>query len=130
MFQNCADQIRQSVWVQYLLAKEWGVTFAHTTFAQRHLPRDFCQCNVCSEGHLPRRHLLRKTFAHKDSCLTFMGKCLLGKMSSGQMSFWANVHPGKRPSGPFSSGKMTSGQISFWAHVSWLSSYGKKNPNT
>jgi hypothetical protein len=29
----------------------------------------------------------------------FMGKYLHGQMSSGQMSFWANVLLGKRPSG-------------------------------
>jgi hypothetical protein len=40
-------------------------TFAHTTFAQRHLPRDICQERHLPRRHLPRRHLPRKTFAHK-----------------------------------------------------------------
>jgi hypothetical protein len=46
-----------------------SLTFAHTTFAQRHLSRDICPYDVCPEGHLPRQHLPRKTFAQKDICL-------------------------------------------------------------
>jgi hypothetical protein len=45
-----------------------SMTFAHMTFAQRHLPRDICTYDVCPEGHLLRRHLHRKTFAQKDIC--------------------------------------------------------------
>jgi hypothetical protein len=43
---------------------KWGsMTFAHTMFAQRQLPRDICTYNICPEGHLPI-----KTFAQKDVC--------------------------------------------------------------
>jgi hypothetical protein len=45
-----------------------SMTFAHTIFALRHLPRDICLYDVCPEGHLPRRTLPRKTFAQKDIC--------------------------------------------------------------
>jgi hypothetical protein len=71
-----------------------------------------------------------------------LGKYPCGKMMSkrpsGQMSFWANVFLGKRPSGQMSSGQMSfwanvflgkcllcllgkcrSGQMSFWANVFW-----------
>jgi hypothetical protein len=40
-------------------------------------------------------------------------------MSSGQMSFWANVFLGKRLLGKCLIGKCPSGQMSFWANVFW-----------
>jgi hypothetical protein len=43
-------------------------TFAHTTFVQRHLPRDICPERHLPRRHLPRRHLPRKTFAQMDIC--------------------------------------------------------------
>jgi hypothetical protein len=54
-------------------------TFAHTTFAQRHLPRTtfaqktFAQKDIFPDGHLPirrfpRRYLPKMTFAQKDIC--------------------------------------------------------------
>jgi hypothetical protein len=49
--------------------------------------------------------------------IVFLGKCPSGQMSSGQMSFWANVFLVKCPSGQMSSGQMSSGQMSFWANV-------------
>jgi hypothetical protein len=48
---------------------EGSITFAHTTFAQRHLPMQhlpmvtFTQKNICPEKHLPRRK-----FAQMDVC--------------------------------------------------------------
>jgi hypothetical protein len=38
-------------------------------------------------------------------------------MSSGQMSFWANVFMGKCLLGKFRLGKCLYGQMSFWANV-------------
>jgi hypothetical protein len=43
-------------------------TFAHTSFAQRLLPRDICPERHLLRRHLPRRHLPRKTFAQMDIC--------------------------------------------------------------
>jgi hypothetical protein len=46
--------------------------------------------------------------------VVFLGKCPSEQMSSGQMSFWANVFLGKCPSG-----QMSYGQMSIWANVFW-----------
>jgi hypothetical protein len=62
-------------------------TFAHSKFAQRHLPKDICpetfaqrylprgirpetfpQNNICPDGHLPIRRLPRKTFDQNAIC--------------------------------------------------------------
>jgi hypothetical protein len=47
----------------------------------------------------------------------FLGRCPSGQISSGQMSFWANVLLGKPPSGQTCSGQTSSGQMFFWANV-------------
>jgi hypothetical protein len=48
-----------------------------------------------------------------------LGKRPSGQMSSGQMSFWANVFLGKRLLGKHLMGKCASGQMSFWANIFW-----------
>jgi hypothetical protein len=55
-----------------------------------------------------------------DNCVStnvFLGKHPGGQISSGQLSFWANVFLGKCLSGQMLSGQMSSGQMSFWANV-------------
>jgi hypothetical protein len=56
--------------------------------------------------------------------MSFWANVLLGKrpsaqMSSGQISLWANVILGKHLLGKRLMGKCPSGQMSFWANVFW-----------
>jgi hypothetical protein len=50
-------------WPSRVLCNYGDPTFTHTTFAQRHLPRDICPEQHLPRRHLPRRHLPRKIFA-------------------------------------------------------------------
>jgi hypothetical protein len=49
----------------------------------------------------------------------FLGKCSSGQMSSGQMSFWASVAWASVFWANVFLGKCLSGQMSFWANVVW-----------
>jgi hypothetical protein len=58
----------------------------------------------------------------------FLGKCLLGKCLSGQMSFWADVFWSNVILGKYLSGQMSSEQMSIWANV-FLKLIGKIGPS-
>jgi hypothetical protein len=50
-------------------------------------------------------------------------------MSYGQMSIWANVFLGKRLLGKCLSGQISYGQIFFWANIFWANVFLGKCPS-